>query len=199
MLRMCYLYKMEAALKKSHYTVSEYLVMEEEADFRSEYYEGEIFAMSGGTFIHDNIACNLIHALKGGLKGKGCFVHSSNLKVRIEKVDAFVYPDAMVVCSNRELYKNRKDIIENPKIVFEVLSPSTPAFDRGGKFMRYRTLSSLEEYVLVEQDFPSVEVFRKWEDGKWVLTDYQSMDDCVKLESLGIEISMQDIYEGVSF
>ncbi len=190
---------MEAALKKTHYTAAEYLELEQDANYRSEYYEGEIFAMSGGTSKHDLIGCNLIYSLMGSLRDKPCFVHSSNLKVRIERADAFVYPDTIVVCGPREYHENRKDIIKNPKVVFEVLSPSTSSFDRGGKFMRYAKLPSLEEYVLVEQEFPRVEVFKRKENGKWLLTPYDEIDGRVKLESLDIEIPMAEIYRKVEF
>ena len=190
---------MTSAKKKVKYTYEEYLTLEEQAEYKSEYYQGEIFAMSGGTPEHSLINSNVNRELGNSLKGSDCFVYDSNLKVRVEAADLGAYPDVLVICGPREQYKDRKDIVTNPTLVVEVLSDSTAAYDRGLKFQNYGLLPSLKEYMLVEQDFPLVEVFRRGENSLWVLQRYRGLSAEVEIQSLKVSIPASEIYYGVDF
>lgn len=182
-----------------YYTPEEYLAMEETADFKSEYYQGEIFAMTGGSLNHDRITGNLYINLSLGLKGKKCEVFSSDIRVWIESQRLFTYPDVTVVCGKPGLYEKRNDTITNPLLLVEVLSESTQNYDRGQKFFLYRAIESLKEYVLVDQYQFQVEHFSKAEDGRWVLTEYHNAEGMLSIPRLGFRISLQDIYDKVEF
>jgi Uma2 family endonuclease len=171
-----------------------YLERERAAEYKSEYYGGEVFAMSGGTINHSLISTNTISVLHAALKGTGCRVFNSDLRVYIPASGLFTYPDASVVCGDVELLDDRADNLLNPVLLVEVLSPSTESYDRGTKFALYRSIPSLEEYMLVSQDQRRVEVFRKDTSGRWVLYD---VEDAVELASVGCTIPVEDLYAGV--
>jgi Uma2 family endonuclease len=190
---------MSVSEKKVRYTFEEYLALEEKADYKSEFYQGEIFAMSGGTDHHSLIGMNLGRELGNSLMGKNCFVFGSDLKVKVDASKSGFYPDAMVVCGPREYYRDRRDTILNPTLVIEVLSDSTGAWDRGGKFLEYETLQSMQEYVLVEQKTAQIDVFHRNDQGFWVLKRYGGLDAEVEFKSLGVSIPTNLIYYGVEF
>lgn len=190
---------MSTAEKRFRYTFDEYLSQEETAEYKSEYYKGEIFAMSGGTAHHSLISTNMTREMGNALMGKDCFVFGSDLKIRIDAADAGVYPDGMVICGPLDYYQDRDDIIANPVVVVEVLSKSTAAWDRGGKFKHYRLLDSLKEYILIEQKVPQIDVFRKNEEGFWVLQEYEGVNSQIEVRSVGVELSTERIYYGVEF
>ena len=192
---------MSIAGKKKKYTVEEYLQREETAVEKSEYYRGEVYAMSGGTENHSLISANVSGEMRGLLKGKDCRVYDSNFKVRIEAEDAFVYPDAMVVCGATELHSESNHVCLNPTVVFEVLSESTADYDRGGKFRKYQQIPSLQEYVIVHQKEAQVIVHRKTDTG-WSTFEgrrYSDLNASVELKSLEVEIPMSEIYYQVDF
>lgn len=147
-------------------TPEEYLALDRAAEFKSEYFDGDIFAMSEGTFAHATLAARIATELNNALRGKGCRVAASDARVRASRT-TFVYPDVSVVCGKPLL--EHGDILLNPVVIVEVPSDSTERYDRGLKFARYRQIESLEEYVLVAQAEPSVEVFRRGADGSWSL------------------------------
>ncbi|MEM7038811.1 MAG: Uma2 family endonuclease, partial [Bacteroidota bacterium] len=151
------------------YTYQEYLAMEANAEYKSEFYNGKIYAKSGATFTHSLIGTNTTSILGNALNGKDCLTFNSDLNIRIEAADANAYPDAFVICGPPEFDQGRKHVVTNPTLIVEVLSDGTAAWDRGGKFKRYRQIPSLKEYVLIEQEDIQVEVFRKNEIGFWVL------------------------------
>ena len=190
---------MSTAEKKLRYTFQEYLDLEEKADLRSEYYQGEIFAISGGTDRHSLIGTNMTREMGNGLMDSECFVFGSDLKIRIEAADAGVYPDGMVICGPRDYYEDRTDIVTNPIAVVEVLSDSTAAWDRGGKFKQYRLLPTLQEYILIEQKSPQIEIFTKNKDGFWVFREYEGLDSVIEIESLKISLSTRRVYHGIIF
>ncbi len=190
---------MSIAEKKSNYSHEEYLALEKENDFKSQYYQGEIFGMSGGTANHSRISINSGRELSIALRGKDCDVFNSDLMVRIEAADAFVYPDLSVVCGKEDFYKDNTRILLNPTIIVEVLSETTERFDRGSKFRKYQTIPSLKEYVLIDQWEAQIDVFRPIEDGKWELTTYSGLDGLLKLESISVEIPLIEIYRRVNF
>ncbi|SFF51765.1 Uma2 family endonuclease [Thermoflexibacter ruber] len=178
-----------------------YLVMEEQAIYKSEYHNGAVVAMAGGTVAHSLIAGDTNTAIKIALKNKKktCKVFNSDMKLEISAHNRFVYPDGMVVCGEIELVANRKDIIKNPILIIEVLSAETRSYDLGDKFRYYLTLPSLREYVVIEQERPYVQVFFKKEERNWQMKYYDDLSQQVDLESLEISISMEEIYENVTF
>lgn len=190
---------MSTSEKKLRYTFEEYLKLGEDAEFKSEFYQGEIFAMSGGTGDHSLIGTNVTRELGNALMGKECLVYGSDLKIRIDAADAGVYPDGMVICGSREYYKDRLDVVMNPTAVIEVLSDGTAAWDRGGKFRQYRLIPSLKEYLVVEQKEAQIDVFRKNDQGLWVLESYRGLGEDVEFQSLGVSIPSKGIYHGVEF
>jgi Uma2 family endonuclease len=188
--------------KKNLYTFEEYLALEEKAEFKSEFFEGEIFVRhggSGGTRDHSLIGTNTSRELGNALRGKPCFVFNSDLMVQIRPGKGGFYPDTMVVCGEEQFSNEKENAITNPTVVVEVLSESTAAWDHGGKFRQYQSLSSLQEYVLVEQTEPQVNVYRRGKDGMWLLEGYAGLDAEVEFKSLGIKIASREIFMGVKF
>ena len=188
----------EPLLKKEFYNREEYLEMEAESPYKSEYYSGEIFAMSGGTPAHSILCFNLIGELRDAVRKKNCTGFESNMKLEIPAADAFVYPDIMVVCGEIRLAENTRDVITNPVLIIEVLSPGTESFDRGKKFEYYRSIPSLKEYVLVSQEKQIVEVYFRQERGTWLYTVAQGLDKTILLNSIEYEIALKDIYHKVT-
>jgi Uma2 family endonuclease len=183
---------------KRLYTTQEYFAMEETAEYKSEYFSGEIFAMSGATLNHNRITINLASVLNQLLKGTSCEAFANDLRVQIRKEAHYTYPDVVVVCGELQLVKGRKDTITNPKVIIEVLSDSTKDYDRGRKFAAYREIESLQEYILVEQDSVRIEAFSKEEDGTWRLREYFNMTDLLVLPTLQLKIPVEEIYSRVS-
>ncbi len=184
----------EAALKKEYYTIEDYLATEEKADYKSEYYNGEIIAMSGGSRNHSVICVNMNWRLGESLAEKECVVFDSNMKLRIDMADSFVYPDVTVVCGDIQFYEERTDIITNPVLIIEVLSPSTLSFDRGEKFEYYRRLSSLKEYLLISQDKPMIESYYKQDEKKWLYSVAKGLEESVYIQSIDCKLALKDIY-----
>lgn len=190
---------MSTAEKKTRFTVEEYLAMEEVSGYKNEYYNGEIFAMSGGSSNHSNLTTNLIALLRGRAREKKCRIFDSNLKIWIEEEHSFVYPDLFTICGPLEYYQDRKDIIRNPELIVEVLSPGTSGFDKKGKFYKYQKLTTFKEYLLVEQDKPQVTVWSKDQNGKWQDETWFGFGSRVSIQTLDIQLSMQEIYEDITF
>lgn len=180
-------------------TYTEFLILEERSIEKHEFSRGEILKRGGGSRNHALIGANWVRVLGNELSGLECTVFGSDLLVRIEEADAAFYPDAMVVCGKEVFHDQSKNAITNPKVVVEVLSPSTAAWDRGGKFRAYEKLASLQEYVLVEQDEAQIDFFRRNEDGFWQLERYSGMESVVRLECLGKEIAAKEIFRGVAW
>lgn len=184
---------------KKHYTPEEYLALEETAEERSEYYRGEIFAMGGGTANHNRIAGNTYSSLNSALKDKKCEAFISDMRVWIKTHELFTYPDIFVVCGKPEFYEGRKDTVLNPLVIFEVLSNSTKNYDRGEKFLFYRSIPTLKEYILIDQYQIHIEHFSKQESRKWVLADYNDLNGALSLPEIGFQISVKEIYDKVEF
>lgn len=174
----------------------EYFEWESQQETRYEYINGEVFAMAGGTIDHSMIATNLIALLRPQVRGKNCRVLGSDAKVGISKNGEFFYPDLLVTCDDRDRHSAKA--VFYPTLIIEVLSPSTEAYNRGGKFARYRQLISLNEYVLVSSEQVNVEAFRLNERGKWELTSYGE-GDLVQFASINFECAIAAIYEDVEF
>lgn len=175
--------------------------MEYDAEQRHEYYDGEIVAMAGGTPQHSLIITNILAGLHTRLKGSPCQVYDSNLRVRVPKSRLFVYPDATVVCgaTQHDPEDVNRQTITNPKLIVEVLSPSTEHLDYGPKFRRYLECPTLDEYVLVTQDQPHVQSYFRQPEGRWLFTPVMKIELTMKLRSLGIELPLSEIYAGVEF
>jgi len=185
--------------KKAKYSVEEYLVLEKSNDFKSEYSQGEIFAMSGRTINHSRIAVNITRGIGNALQGKKCEVFNSDLMVRIEAVDANVYPDVSIVCGPPEFNEDNDRILLNPTVVIEVLSETTERFDRGSKFHKYQTLPSLEEYIIVDQWAAKIDIFRPTTGGKWEWEGAFGMDAQLELKSIAVKLPLEEIFYNVTF
>jgi Uma2 family endonuclease len=157
--------------------------------------------MSGGSPDHSLIISNVNGELRSLLKGKPCRVYESNLRVRIPRTTLYTYPDASVICGERQFdpLDARRETVTNPTLIVEVLSPSTEGWDRGGKFQNYRQIDSLREYVLVSSDKPLVETYLRQQEGAWVLNAFAGTDARVRLVSLGVELDLAEVYSGVQF
>lgn len=174
-------------------TVEDYLEWEPLQEMRYEYFEGELVAMTGGTIPHNDIALNLYRALYPHVRSKGCRINVADVKVQLSS-SVYFYPDLVVSCDQRD--KAAIKLIQHPKLIVEVLSPGTEAYDRGKKFRQYRSLPSLEEYVLIDSTQVSVECFRRGEGKLWLFTPYAA-GEMVMLESLGFSGAIDQIYEDV--
>ena len=181
------------------YTPEEYLALEEQADYKSEYYRGEIFAMAGGSANHDRIAGNLYAVLNFAFEAKPCEVFSSDMKLQIIESEFFTYPDIMVICGQPQFMGDRTDIIKNPLIIVEVLSKSTQNYDWGFKFEAYRTIETFQDYLLIAQDRIHIEYFHKLEDSRWLLTEFNTAQDNLKIESIDLEVPISRIYNKVDW
>jgi len=179
--------------------VEEYFDLEETAEYKSEYYQGEILAMAGGSANHNRIAGNVFIALSDALRTKPCEAFIGDLRVWVKQVDLYTYPDVMVVCNGLEFAHDRTDTITNPIVIFEVLSPSTESYDRGKKFEFYRTIETLKDYVLIDQERVHVEYFRQLDDGQWLLSVFDDEADTLTLQSIGVEMLLSDIYQRVDW
>jgi Uma2 family endonuclease len=177
------------------WSVEQYLAMERTSEVRHEYIDGLVYAMSGGTGAHSGLAANLIGLLFNALRDGPCRVYSSDLKVRIGAT-RFVYPDASAGCEGVERNEHGDEWLTTPRLVAEVLSRSTAAYDRGGKFDGYRWVPALRDYVLVETVRRLVEVRSRGEDGAWTTRTYTS-GDWVELPGLGVRLAVDDLYAKV--
>ena len=174
-------------------TYAEYLAAEVAAEVRHEFLNGEVWAMAGGTPEHAALAAALIGELRTALRGKPCRVYTSDLRVRVPATGLSTYPDVSVVCGSPETSPDDPEAITNPVIVAEVLSDTTEAYDRGAKAAHYRRLPSLQEYVLVAQTEPLIEVYRRTEAGRWELLEARP-GELVELRSLGISLDVAAVY-----
>ncbi len=175
-------------------TEEEYLRRERAAEYKSEFVGGEIFAMSGGSFRHSNLAIVWGAQLVNKLRGGKCFVFSSDARVRTPSTGSYVYPDLSVVCGQPTSHAGSNDILTNPSVVVEVLSPSTSDYDRGKKFELYRELPSLSEYVLVHTDAVHVEHYARQADNSWIFREYLGNDSSITLTSINCSVRLGDVY-----
>jgi Uma2 family endonuclease len=187
---------MVASPERKYMTPQEYLEWEERQDIKYEYVNGEVFAMTGGTIPHTTIALNLASALKNHLRGGSYRVNMAGAKVGVSEKGSFHYPDVVVSCDEQD--RQAIKFIQYPCLIVEVLSPSTEAYDRGGKFYQYRRIQTLKEYVLIDAEKISVECFRLNEKGIWELHPYEDGDE-VNLTSVNFHFPISLVYEDVQF
>ena len=188
-----------STLPKRFLTPQEYLEIERKAEFRSECYQGEMFAMAGASETHTMLSDNIIVLLVPKLRGGPCRAYSQNMRVQVGNTGLYTYPDIVVGCGERKFLDGHRDTLLNPTLIIKVLSPSTEAYDRGKKFTHYRSIESLQEYVLVSQDHVQVERYRRQPNGEWSLAALDRPEDSVNFESLSCELRLSDIYEDVKF
>lgn len=189
-----------SAETKRRYTLDEYLALERVSDARLEFWDGEVFAMSGGTIGHERVMGNAFDLLRTQLRGSECTVFSSNMQIKVPAAPPYRYADGSVVCGTVDVERfNGNDLLLNPILVYEVLSPSTEAYDRGDKFTHYKSITSLREYLLIAQHRPHVTHYVKQEDGSWSYTEINGLEGSVLLPSLGVTLKLRDIYQDVEF
>lgn len=188
-----------AAQPQARITPEEYLEIERAADIRHEFYNGQMYAMSGGSYRHALLIGNLVRELSNALRKRRCKVMGSDLRTCVSPDGLYTYPDIVVICGDPKFLDNRTDTVLNPNLLIEVLSPSTESQDRGFKSAQYRTLESLEEYMLVSQTEPRVEVFRRQPGSHWLLTDFVGIDAACELTSVECTIPLADVYDQITF
>ena len=186
-----------ASQPRTFLTPEQYLAIERAAEYKSEYYAGEMFAMSGAREAHNLITGSLHAELRRQLRQRVCRVYMSDMRVRVNASGLYAYPDATALCGTPQFLDDVRDTLLNPDLIVEVLSPSTEAYDRGRKFEHYRTIESLREYLLISTERVSAELFVRQADGRWLLSAATNMEDVLDLQSVGCGIALADLYEDV--
>lgn len=189
----------QSPTEKRHYTPEEYLALEESAIDKSEYHDGEIIPMTGGTTNHNKIALNFCRKFPLTVNGQDYETFINDVRLWIPLTRRYVYPDIMVIQGEPIYQGSNKTIVTNPLVIVEVLSSSTKDYDRGGKFVAYRSIPELREYILIDQYSYHIEQFAKNSDSKWVLTEYDSSEAGLTLESVDFQMPLSEIYERINF
>jgi Uma2 family endonuclease len=188
------------SLLPEHYlSPEEYLAIERQAQCKSEYYAGEMFAMSGASEPHNVLTVNVSGELRSQLRGRPCRSYAADMRVKVSASGLYTYPDVVAVCGERHFDDDMRDTLVNPTMIVEVLSPSTELYDRGKKFEMYSRIESLTDYVLVSQDRPRVEHYMRQGDRKWLLSVADDLQAVLTIASVDCAISLADIYENVDF
>jgi Uma2 family endonuclease len=181
------------------YTPAEYLELEKKAEFKSEYRDGEIVPMAGGTTNHNEISLNVATNLRFSLKGQDYRVYMSAVRLWIPPNRQYTYPDVMLIQGEPTYLENTTSTVTNPRLIVEVLSKSTGNYDKGDKFDYYRSIPEFQEYILIDQSCYHVMQYVKTDARKWLLTDYMQADDTLKFESIDFSLTLRDIYDRVNF
>ena len=184
------------AWQKKFYTVHEYLEMEKEALEKHEYYNGEIFAMSGASARHNVISINIIIALGIALKNKNCRPYGSDMRIHIPENSLFTYPDISIICGDVIVSKEDEETVTQPTVIIEILSPSTKNYDRGEKFMLYRAIPALKEYILIDSESIHAEHFAINQEGLLQLKEYNKPQEKIIIETLNVQLLLENVYEG---
>jgi Uma2 family endonuclease len=182
---------------KTFLTEEQYLELERKAEYKSEYLNGEMFAMAGAREAHNLLIANLMFELMGQLRPRRCRVYPSEMRVRVTPGGLYTYPDVTALCSEPRFTDEQRDTLLNPQLIIEVLSPSTEAYDRGRKFDMYKALESLREYVLVASDRVHVDLYSRQSDGRWLLSSADQPADSLAIESVGAQLGLSSVYENV--
>lgn len=176
-------------------TFDEYLAIEEETGIKHEYYRGQVYAMTGASARHNLIVSNIIASLHQQLRQSPCRVFPSDLRLQISQTGLYTYPDISVACGTLEFGSERPDTLLNPTCLIEVLSPSTENYDRGMKFEHYRTISSLQIYLVIAQDRCHCELYLRQTDHRWLLIEFWSLEQTIQLEAIEAQLKLNDVYE----
>ncbi len=178
-------------------TPQEYLAIERLAEYKSEYFDGEMFAMAGASRAHNEITLNVASEIHSQLKKRPCHAYANDMRVKISATGLYTYPDIVVLCGPPRFDDNQKDTLLNPTVIIEVLSDSTEGYDRGKKFQHYRTLESLQEYVLIAQHECRVEHYVRQPGNQWTLTETHDLAGIIQLSSIQCQLAVLDIYDKV--
>jgi Uma2 family endonuclease len=193
---------MSLPVQHRRYTVEEYLELERQSEQKHEFRDGEIVAMAGASPAHVLIAANFLGEIREALKGKPCRAYGSDLKVASVSRGQITYPDGSIICGPSEFHPAAgvlRDVVTNPRVLIEVLSPSTEQYDRTMKFDLYREIASFEEYVLVAQQFPRVETYRRYPDGSWRFEPFVGIEASARLATVEVSVPLREIYAAVEF
>lgn len=185
--------------KPTFYTLQEYFDLEETAEYKSEYYQGEIFAMAGGSANHNLIALNVATIFNLAFEQRPCRTFMSDMRLLVKAADLYTYPDIMIVCGQLKFAHKRTDIITNPVLIVEILSKSTESYDRGHKFKFYRTIPTLQHYILIDQAQIYLDYFQKITGGRWVLQAFSDPNQRVELAALDLELPLHRVYNKVTW
>lgn len=183
----------------SFLTPEQYLEIERKAEYKSEYFNGEMFAMAGAKEAHNLAVANVLAALHRQFRSRPCRVYPSDMRVHMPATGLYAYPDVVAVCGEPRFLDDQDDTLLNPGLIVEVLSPSTEAYDRGRKFEHYTSIESLREYLLVASDRMRADLYTRQADGRWLLTSADKLEDSLALESVGSQLNLADMYEKVEF
>jgi Uma2 family endonuclease len=187
---------MSAVLEQTHYTAEECLTLERSASCKSEFHDGQIYVMTSASRKHNLITVNIGRELSQQLKKRPCEAYSNDMRVKAAEARSYHYPDIAVVCGKPQFEDAHVDTLLNPTLLIEVLSLSTEAYDRGGKFAHYRKIATLREYLLVSQDQPNIERYLRQGD-VWILTEAVGLDASMPLESIECILSLREVYDKV--
>ena len=187
---------MSAVHTQAHYTAEDYLTLERSASYKSEFHDGQIYAMTGASRKHNLITVNIAGELHSQLKKRSCEAYINDMRVKAAEAPSYHYHDITVVCGKPQFEDGQMDTLLNPTLLIEVLSPSTEAYDRGGKFARYRKIPTLREYLLVTQDQPSIERYQRQGD-VWILSEAVGLEASVALENIDCVLSLREVYDKV--
>jgi Uma2 family endonuclease len=187
---------MSAVFTQSHYSAEDYLTLERSAPYKSEYHDGQIYAMTGASRKHNLITVNIAGELRSQLKKRPCEAYINDMRVKAAEANCYHYPDIAVACGAPQFEDAQVDTLLNPVLLIEVLSPSTEAYDRGGKFAHYRKIATLREYLLVAQDQPNIERYVR-QGEVWILTEAAGLEASVPLESIDCVLSLREVYDKV--
>lgn len=182
---------------KTPYSPQQYLAIDRQADFKNEYLNGEIFAMTGASRRHNLITSNVNSSLNSQLKGRQCEVYVSDMRVKVSPTGLYTYPDVVVACGSPIFEDDEVDTLTNPTLIIEVLSASTEGYDRGDKFGHYRKLDSLSEYILISQDKSNVEHYVRRPDNQWLLSEANDLQATIDLPSIKCTLTLADVYDKV--
>jgi Uma2 family endonuclease len=186
-----------SAQPQSFLTAQDYLAWERQQETRHEYLNGQIFAMTGASRAHNVLCLNLAASLHQQFRGKPCEVYANDMRVKVSETGMYTYPDLVVACGEPRFEDQAVDTLLNPVLIIEILSDSTERYDRGAKFSHYRSLPSLQEYLLVSQTECRIEHYVRQPGNHWLLTEYQDLHDCIDLNSLGSQLTLSEVYERI--
>ena len=189
---------MSAVTTQDVFSPEQYLALERNASFKSEFHEGHIYAMTGASREHNLVSINIAGEFRDQLKNRPCEAYLNDMRVKAATARNYFYPDAAVVCGQPVFEDGHHDTMLNPTVLIEVLSPTTEAYDRGDKFRQYRNIASLQEYLLVSQNKPLIERFVRQGDG-WVLTAHEGVDAVVTVEAIDCTLALSEVYHKVTF
>ena len=188
-----------SSIPKSRLTPEQYLAFERKAAIKSEYFDGEMFAMSGASREHNLIGGNIGRELGEQVKDRDCEVYIADMRVKVNPTGLYTYPDVSVVCGQPQFEDREVDTLMNPKVLFEVLSDSTERYDRGKKSEHYRKLESLAEYLLISQDRVHVEHYVRQPDNQWLLSETTDLEATIPLPSIGCQLAIAEVYRKINF